>query len=253
HQLWRFESRDHARGRWPPFERRAPRAPPGGSRDGWAERRFDRAPNVMMPANQPPVRVAIACGGTGGHLFPGIAVAGELLQLGCAVTLLISPKDVDQQAVKSAVGMEIATLPAVGLSGGNRLAFFRGFLRSLRVAREMFQKNLPDAVLAMGGFTSAAPLLAARLKGVPTFLHESNTIPGRANRWFSRLVNQAFVGFGEAAPQLHARSAKVTGTPCRPQFKPLDATTCRQALGLDPNQPVLLVMGGSQGATGLNE
>ena len=206
-----------------------------------------------MPADKSAARVAIACGGTGGHLFPGIAVAEELKQHGCAVTLLISPKEVDQQAVKSATGMDIATLPAVGLTGGRRLAFARGFLRSFRVARGIFRNEPPDAVLAMGGFTSAPPLLAARLKGVPTFLHESNTVPGRANRWLSWLVNQAFVGFGEAAPQLHARSTRVTGTPCRAQIKPADADACRQALGLDPQRPVLLVVGGSQGASGINQ
>lgn len=198
-------------------------------------------------------RAAIACGGTGGHLFPGLAVAEELQHLGCAVTLLISPKEVDQQAVKSANGMSIATLPAVGLSPGQRLAFARGLLRSLRFSRELFRTEPPDAVLAMGGFTSAPPLLTGYWRNVPVFLHESNTIPGRANRWLSWLVNQAFVGFGEAAPRLHARSTRITGTPCRPQFKPADAAACRAALGLDPARPVLVVTGGSQGAIGLNQ
>ena len=207
----------------------------------------------MNHDEQSPVRAAIACGGTGGHLFPGLAVAEELKHRGCAVTLLISPKEVDQQAVKSAAGMSVATLPAVGLSEGKRLAFARGFRDSLRASRELFKTEPPDAVLAMGGFTSAPPVLAGRLRRVPVFLHESNTIPGRANRWLSWLVNQAFVGFGEAAPRLHARSTKITGTPCRPQFKPADAAACRTALGLDPNRPVLLVTGGSQGASGLNQ
>ncbi len=207
-----------------------------------------------MNHNEPsPVRAAIACGGTGGHLFPGLAVAEELKHHGCVVTLLISPKDVDQQAVKSASGMNVATLPAVGLSGGKRLAFARGFLHSLRVSRDLFKTEPPDAVLAMGGFTSAPPLLAGRLRRVPVFLHESNTIPGRANRWLSWLVNQAFIGFGEAVPRLHARSTKITGTPCRPQFKPAEAAACRAALGMDPARPVLLVTGGSQGASGLNQ
>ncbi|HEX9046529.1 MAG TPA: glycosyltransferase, partial [Verrucomicrobiae bacterium] len=67
--------------------------------------------------------IAIACGGTGGHLFPGIAVAEQLKQQGCDVGLLISPKEVDQQAVKSAVGMEIFTLPAVGLQNRNYISF----------------------------------------------------------------------------------------------------------------------------------
>ncbi|MDB6020271.1 MAG: UDP-N-acetylglucosamine--N-acetylmuramyl-(pentapeptide) pyrophosphoryl-undecaprenol [Pedosphaera sp.] len=198
-------------------------------------------------------RVAIACGGTGGHLFPGVAVAEELKQRGCAVTLLISPKEVDQQAVKAVAGMQVATLPAVGLSRGRVLAFVRGFAQSYRAAAKLFKTARPEAVLAMGGFTSAPPVLAGKACGAPAFLHESNTIPGRANRWLSWTVNRAFVGFPEAAERLHTRHVKATGTPVRPQFQPMDAAACRVALGLEPERPVLLVTGGSQGASGLND
>jgi UDP-N-acetylglucosamine--N-acetylmuramyl-(pentapeptide) pyrophosphoryl-undecaprenol N-acetylglucosamine transferase len=206
-----------------------------------------------MADEQTAPRVAIACGGTGGHLFPGLAVAEELKHHGCAVTLLISPKEVDQQAVKSASGVKVVTLPAVGLSRGSRLAFVRGFWESYCAARVLFKGERPEAVLAMGGFTSAPPVLAGKLLGARVFLHESNTIPGRANRWLSWVVHQAFLGFGEAAPRLHARSAKITGTPVRAEFKAADAAACRAALGLDPRRPVLLVTGGSQGASGLNQ
>ncbi len=206
-----------------------------------------------MQSHKSTPRVAIACGGTGGHLFPGVAVAEELRQRGCAVTLLISPKEVDQKAVQGAVGMQVATLPAVGLTRGSRLAFMRGFAQSYRAAKKLFKTDRPEAVLAMGGFTSAPPVLAGKAFDAPTFLHESNTIPGRANRWLSWTVTQAFVGFPEAAPRLHTRTVKVTGTPVRPQFQMADTAACRIALGLDPQRPVLLVTGGSQGASGLND
>jgi UDP-N-acetylglucosamine--N-acetylmuramyl-(pentapeptide) pyrophosphoryl-undecaprenol N-acetylglucosamine transferase len=254
----------------------------------------------MTPATPtPPVRVsaefiAIACGGTGGHLFPGLAVAEQLVKRGCAVTLLISPKEVDQAAVKHAQGVEVVTLPAVAMQRGSRLAFLRGCWQSWRAARELFQTRPPHAALAMGGFTSAPPILAARSLGAKTFLHESNTIPGRANRWLARFVDQAFVGFPSTVSRLHVREATVTGTPVRlgvflplparnergegrgegrpdettssPQPSPPSAggegetaarfqarASCRTALGLDPAKPVLLVMGGSQGASGINE
>src|SRR5208282_534127 len=84
-------------------------------------------------------------------------------------------------------------------------------------------------------------------------LHESNTIPGRANRWMSWVISQAFIGFPEAANRLHTRKVSVTGTPVRSQFQPVEAAGCRTALGLDPQRPVLLVTGGSQGASGLND
>ena len=197
--------------------------------------------------------VAIACGGTGGHLFPGIAVAEELKKRDCTVALLISPKDVDQQAVKAAQGMDVITLPAVGLQNRNYLSFGRSFWRSYRTARAAFKARRPDAVLAMGGFTSAPPVFAGKRSGAATFLHESNTIPGKANRLLGRFVDEAFVGFPEAGPRLRAKKITVTGTPVRPQFQPRDPGPCRSALGLDPALATVLVVGGSQGASGLNE
>ena len=105
----------------------------------------------------------------------------------------------------------------------------------------------------MGGFTSAPPVLAARSHKAAAFLHESNTIPGRANWWLSRSVDCAFVGFPSTAPLLPARQVVVTGTPVRSKFQPRDPGPCRMALGLEPSRPVVLVMGGSQGAHGINE
>ena len=169
--------------------------------------------------------VAIACGGTGGHLFPGLAVAEQLKQHGCNVALLISPKEIDQQAVKSANGMEVFTLPAVGLQNGNYFSFAGSFVKSLFAARKIFRQRRPDAVLAMGGFTSAPPIWVGKDLGAKTFLHESNTIPGRANRILSRFVDGAFVGFPEAAARLKTRKVTTTGTPVRPQFRWGEAPT----------------------------
>ena len=202
--------------------------------------------------------VAIACGGTGGHLFPGLAVADQLRQHGCRVAVLVSPKEIDQQAVKTAGGVEIFTLPAVGLQNRNYLPFIASFGKSLFAAWKIFYRRRPDAVLAMGGFTSAPPVFAAKDAGAKTFLHESNTIPGRSNRFVSRFVDMAFIGFPEVASQLKTRKTKVTGTPVRPQFSPESRiqnpeSSCRRALGLNPDLPTVLVVGGSQGARGLND
>src|SRR5271154_1262476 len=194
------------------------------------------APEIKTPF------VAIACGGTGGHLFPGLAVAGELKKRGCEIALLISPKDVDQQAVKSAQGCEVFTLPAVGLQNRNYFSFAKSFWNSYRAARKIFNQRKPDAVLAMGGFTSAPPILAGNAFGAKTFLHESNTIPGKANRFLARFVDEAFAGFPEAVARLRTRKVSVTGTPVRPQFQPRDATEYRTALGLDQNCPTILVV-----------
>jgi UDP-N-acetylglucosamine--N-acetylmuramyl-(pentapeptide) pyrophosphoryl-undecaprenol N-acetylglucosamine transferase len=201
--------------------------------------------------------VAIACGGTGGHLFPGLAVAEQLTQRGCEVTLLLSPKEIDRQAAKSAQGVAVFTLPAVGLQNRNYASFAVSFCKSFLAARQRFKRRPPAAVLAMGGFTSAPPVLAGKKIGAKTFLHESNTVPGKANRFLARFVDLAFIGFPEAGTRLRARRSEVTGTPVRPQFSPVAgrpraATECRQALGLDPESLTVLVVGGSQGAHGLN-
>jgi UDP-N-acetylglucosamine--N-acetylmuramyl-(pentapeptide) pyrophosphoryl-undecaprenol N-acetylglucosamine transferase len=206
-----------------------------------------------MQAEEKNPLVAIACGGTGGHLFPGLAVGEELLELGCDVMLLVSPKDVDQQAVRAVTNMQIITLPAVGLVRGNLSGFFKGFRQSLRESKHVFAERPPAAVLAMGGFTSAPPILAARKCKAVTFLHESNTIPGRANRLLSWIVDQAFVGFPMAAKRLHLREVLATGTPVRPQFTRGSAESARIALGLQPNRDTLFVMGGSQGASAINQ
>lgn len=197
--------------------------------------------------------VAIACGGTGGHLFPGLAVAEQLRVRGCDVLALVSPKEVDQKAIRSVSGIAVKVLPAVGLGGRHYLAFMRGFWQSYRLTMDLFADRPPQAVLAMGGFTSAPPVHAGRRFGAATFLHESNTIPGRANRWLARFVHQAFVGFPSAAGRLHHAKVQHTGIPVRPQFRPMDAAMARLELGLDPAREVLLVMGGSQGASGINQ
>lgn len=207
----------------------------------------------MMPPAREQLNVAIACGGTGGHLFPGLAVAGQLANRNVAVTLLISPKEIDQLAVRAAGQLKVVTLPAVGLTPGRGPAFVRGFIQSYRAAARLFAQHPPQAALAMGGFTSAPPILAARRFKAATFLHESNSIPGRANRWLSWMVDKAFVGFPFAAGKLHCRRVTVTGTPVREKFQKLDASVCRLELGLDEGRPVVLVMGGSQGARGINE
>lgn len=198
-------------------------------------------------------RIAIACGGTGGHLFPGLAVAEALRSRGADVLLLTSTKEVDRNALGAAGGSEVASLEAVGLEKGGWGRFLRGFTRSLRQARALFRSRPPSAVLAMGGFTSAAPILVGRRMGATTYLHEANAIPGRANRWLAHVVDQAFVNYTEAAARLRHRKILVTGMPVRSALLGVDSAACRHSLGLRPDCPVLLIVGGSQGARAINQ
>ncbi len=207
-----------------------------------------------MKENKTKPLIAIACGGTGGHLFPGLALAEEFLQRDCDVTLLISQKEVDQQAVKAVKGMEIVTLPAVGLTSGAVLSFFRNFFKSFSQARNHFKKRRPDAVISMGGFTSAAPVIAGDWLGSKVFLHDSNTIPGRANRWLAHIADEAFVYFHETSGRLYLQKIKTVGMPLRREFlEETDSESAKLVFNLDVKKPVLLVMGGSQGASGIND
>ncbi len=200
-----------------------------------------------------PLRIAIACGGTGGHLFPGVAVGRELLERGAAVTLFVSTKDVDRRAVAHLPpGFGVEFLPAVGLTRGQLLASVSAAARSWSGARRCFRAEPVQAVLAMGGFTSVPVALAGKGRGAAVFLHESNTIPGRANRWLAPWMNECFVGFAEAVERLRNSRVTATGTPVRSGFVQQDPRLARVALGFQPADPVLVIMGGSQGAEGVN-
>lgn len=198
-------------------------------------------------------RVAIACGGTGGHLFPGLAIAEEIAEAGGEAILWVSTKSVDQRILRSYPHFPFYSLPSIGWVRGRRLHFFSRLLFSLAQARRQFLRERPDAVLAMGGFTSLAPVWIGKWLGAWTFLHESNSIPGKANRWLAHWVDEAFVGFPETLFTLNHPRVTVTGTPVRPAFQSQEAGASRMALGLVPEHPVLLTMGGSQGARAIND
>src|SRR5437867_4165322 len=198
----------------------------------------------------------IACGGTGGHLFPGIAVAEVLRDRGHQVMLLVSEKEIDMLALSGHGDLRYEKLPTVGLPSAFSPAIF-GFIQrfagSLSICRALYRKFKPQVVLGMGGFTSTAPVLAGRMRGAATFLHESNAIPGKANRWTARFVRAVMLGFKEAASSFPKVRTEITGTPIRTELKRLDRHVVRQKLGLRVDLSTLLVMGGSQGASGVNQ
>lgn len=203
------------------------------------------------------MNAVIACGGTGGHLFPGIAVAEVLRDRGHEVMLLVSEKDIDALALSGrSGGFRFEKLPTVGLPSAFSpaiLGFVRRFYESFSLCRSIYRKFNPQVVLGMGGFTSTAPVLAGRMRGISTFIHESNAIPGRANRLTARMVRAVMLGFSECAPFFPKAHTEVTGTPIRTELKPLDRQAARRKLGLRDDLATLLVMGGSQGASGINQ
>ncbi len=203
------------------------------------------------------MRFAIAAGGTGGHLFPGLAVAEVLHSLGHEVMVLTSEKHIDAVATEGRAEFRIERLPGVGLPRGISLATFRfmgRFAKGVVHCRSLFADFQPAAVLGMGGFTSTAPIIAGRLRGVPVFVHESNAIPGKANRLNARLAGGLLIGFKECAARIPKVACTLTGTPVRKALRDghVSKAEARARFGLQPERPTILVMGGSQGATGIN-
>ncbi len=202
-------------------------------------------------------RFVIACGGTGGHLFPGLAVAQELKRRGHELLLLISEKEIDALAARGSDSFEFRKLAAIGMPRVFSPAILRFVLRlreSVNQCRRIYAQFQPDAVLGMGGFTSMPPILAAWRSRKSAFIHESNAIPGKANRMAARFASAVFVGFEDCVRHFPGRPCEVTGTPIREALRVLPSK--QEALdkfGFHPSRRTVLVAGGSQGAHGVNQ
>jgi UDP-N-acetylglucosamine--N-acetylmuramyl-(pentapeptide) pyrophosphoryl-undecaprenol N-acetylglucosamine transferase len=202
------------------------------------------------------MKFVIAAGGTGGHLFPGLAVGEVLLKQGHEVMIIVSEKEIDAIATSGRPEFKIEKVTGVGLQRKSPLGllqFARKFYAGYRQCRELFRRFEPDAVLGMGGFTSLAPILAGRRRGIPTFVHESNAIPGKANRLNARFCTAVLLGFEECARHFPKSTCKVTGTPVRQSLaERMDRTRALAEFSLQSDRKTILVMGGSQGAHGIN-
>ena len=204
-----------------------------------------------------PIRTIIACGGTGGHLFPGIAVAEALLEAGGEALVLISEKEIDALATKGYDHLEFETMPAIAmpkLVSPKMVPFAFKFWRSLSRCKKLVRDFEADAVLGMGGFTSLAPLMAGRKRCAKTFIHESNAFPGKANRVSSRFTDVVLLGMEACRKHFPNKPVEVVGTPLRKEMRETYARTdALDHFGLETSgRRTILVMGGSQGARGIN-
>ena len=204
-----------------------------------------------------PLNVIIACGGTGGHLFPGIAVAQELEERGHKVLLLISEKKVDAQASAKYTDLRFETVRAIAKPPTlslRMIPFVMRLVKTISNCGKIIARENADVVLGMGGFTSFPPVLAGAKKGLRTYVHDSNAIPGRSNLLTSKKCTKVLLGLKEAASHFPNIETAITGTPVRDELENLPSRdeAC-QVFGLDPAKRTLLVMGGSQGAAKLNE
>ena len=199
------------------------------------------------------VKVALACGGTGGHILPGLATADILSARGHDVTLWLAGKDTEKIVLDGWSG-PVLTVPSEGFSSLRSPAAVRTAWRLYRASRtcaRLMGENRPDVLLAMGSYASAGPAWAARRLGIPYVLHEANVLPGRAIRLFSRRAHTVAGCFEETRYYLRGRDIVLTGMPLR-------ADLARRAEEAGPHAGDgssfrLLVMGGSRGARRLNQ
>lgn len=188
------------------------------------------------------MKVVVACGGTGGHAFPGIAVAIEMRRRGHDVTVWDSGRDVESRVMRLWDGPVFTTL-ARPLKLGNLFGIARSYLRCRRRIRE----DRPDVLLAMGSYSSLPPVLAAHRAGVKIVLHEANTVPGRAVEMLSRFAAMVATSFDSTAGYLKGVRTVRTGLPVRPGI-----ASGRRFDSIPPDALVVLVTGGSQGAHRVN-
>lgn len=189
------------------------------------------------------MKIVVACGGTGGHSFPGLAVAEELRRRGHEVTVWSSGRDIESSVMKSWDGPVFST-KAKQLSLKNAL----GILLSIRRCRKEMKRTKPDALLAMGSYSSLPPVLAARSCGVPVYLHEANTVPGKAVDFLSRFARTVAISFDMTAKHLPDVKTVRTGLPVRAEI-----TAGRRFEFIPAGSFVVFVTGGSQGAHAVNE
>jgi UDP-N-acetylglucosamine--N-acetylmuramyl-(pentapeptide) pyrophosphoryl-undecaprenol N-acetylglucosamine transferase len=198
------------------------------------------------------VRVLFAGGGTGGHLYPGVAVAGELVRRDPAavVSFVGTARGIESRAIP-ALGLPLDLIRSAGLKGKSLVSLLRGLsllpLSALDAWR-VLSKRTPDVVVGVGGYSSGPVLLLAALRGIPTLVMEQNAAPGFTNRQLARWVTAAAVSYEETL-RYFPGTGFVTGNPVRREFlQPVEAP------GDGDNRAVrVLIVGGSQGARAIND
>jgi len=212
--------------------------------------------NTLKPKYRA-IRIALAGGGTGGHLFPGIAIAREFETRNREnAVIFVSTGNPLEKRILTTAGYALECISAEGFKGRgiwnqarSLLKIPRGVWESIRVLKRF----KPDLVFGLGSYAAGPVLLAARLLGMPTVLHEANIIPGITNRLLSRFVDRVYSSFEETGKYVKARNIVWTGNPIRQDIMTAgDANIDKGDISPDQNRFTVLIIGGSQGAHSIN-
>ncbi|MGI6128641.1 MAG: undecaprenyldiphospho-muramoylpentapeptide beta-N-acetylglucosaminyltransferase [bacterium] len=204
------------------------------------------------------MRILFAGGGTGGHVYPALAVAELLTKRDSNTKILFvgTERGLERDLVSKA-GFRLKTIPAAGLKRRLTWANVRmlksnvqGFLQSLKIVRQF----RPQVVVGTGGYVAVPVVMAAAWLRIPILLHEQNALPGLANRWLSRFASCVAVSYDQAVPYFsRAKRVIVSGNPVRPGVWQKTRQEGRYNMGLPDNVRLVLVFGGSRGARPITE
>ncbi|MEO0541877.1 MAG: undecaprenyldiphospho-muramoylpentapeptide beta-N-acetylglucosaminyltransferase [Cyanobacteria bacterium P01_A01_bin.105] len=203
------------------------------------------------------VKLLIAASGTGGHLFPAVATANALNQTGqWTIEWLGVPNRLETQLVPQQYSLNTVQMGGVqGRLGLGSIKLLNQFLRATTQVRRLLKQGDFQGVFTTGGYIAAPAILAARSLGLPAVLHESNALPGKVTRWLSPWCTLVALGFEEAEKYLPKAKTVTVGTPVRSEFVSAAQADLRAVLDqaeIPEGAPVIVVVGGSQGAVAVN-
>lgn len=209
------------------------------------------------------MKILVTGGGTGGHIYPALALIKRMKAMN---------DDIEFLYVGTERGLESTIVPnysipfkALKVEGFKRKLNFEGikynlktigyFIQSIRKSKKIIDEFSPDAVIGTGGYVSAPVCYAAAKKGIPTVIHEQNSVAGITNKFLARYVSAIAICFKDAENQFKGQENKIvfTGNPRAQEVADIQANDSLQAFGLNPGQPTVLIFGGSRGAAAINK
>lgn len=199
--------------------------------------------------------IIIACGGTGGHLYPGIALAREVKKRGYNPIFVVRENDLSCKILESEQ-IKYIQIPIIGMPrrlSFTLIKFIYLFIKSIFRAMEIIDELKPVKVAGMGGYISAPTVVAAWFKGVKVVLHESNYLPGLANRFLKHFAQKVAIGFKDSEKYFPSDKAVFTGNPVRVEIFNKPGYDVYSKYKLSSERFTVFVFGGSQGAKGLNK
>ncbi|MCT4621330.1 MAG: undecaprenyldiphospho-muramoylpentapeptide beta-N-acetylglucosaminyltransferase [Marinisporobacter sp.] len=203
------------------------------------------------------MKVLISGGGTGGHIYPAIAIANKIREeiKGVQIVFVGTKKGLESELVPKA-GYKLETITVSGFKRKlsiDTFASIKDLFIGIKDAAKIIKKFKPDLVIGTGGYVCGPVVFIASLLNIKTVIHEQNVIPGMTNKILGKFVNKILISFEESKQYFSNKKSVVTGNPVRKDFIDVDKKVCRRALGIDPDAFVVMAFGGSRGAKKINE